>query len=163
MPATIRLIVLGILTALCFVSSATARDLATLDRISVLMTRADCHRLLGQPDYRLLVADLEIESYLVTHHESLKGAACMYEKKGILVGQILIFDGEGDRVATERLIQHGFALLGGKEGPAYLSGRDDDTGHPLVVFVFESRGATIVMSFEKTFYEGQVGPVESRR
>ena len=59
----------------------------------------------------------------------------------------------------ERLIKNGYTLLEAKESSKILTGKDDDTGLPLMAFVFENSGMTVVMTFEKSFYDRKIRQV----
>jgi hypothetical protein len=64
-----------------------------------------------------------------------------------------MFAGEMTAGAAERLKKHGFALIEEKNAAYRLLGKDDDTGRVFVVHVFSEMGMTIVMTFEKEFYD----------
>lgn len=150
--------ILGIIVAAALAGSAVAMDIEALDRVSVLMPKSKVRLLIGNPDHYVYVGNLEVELYRLSSMESMIGTACVYEDKETLVGQMFFFQGQGGNVARERLIKHGYTLLEAREGFFSLAGKDDDTGQPLLAFIFENSGLTVVMTFEKGFYDRQIGP-----
>jgi hypothetical protein len=148
--------ILGIIVAVVLTGSAFAMDIGALDRVSVLMPKSKVRLLIGNPDQNVYVGNLEVELYRLSNMESMIGTACMYEDKESLVGQMFFFQGKGVNLAMERLIKNGYSLLEAREGFFNLAGKDDDTGQPLLAFVFENSGLTVVMTFEKGFYDRQV-------
>lgn len=149
--------VLGLLFAGFAAGSALAVDVDTLDRVSVLMTRAQVISLLGSPDQVDEAGNgLRTEIYRVDGMDPLVGTGCIYEDGRILAGQSFVFRGEMDKAVAERLGRLGFAVLEEPSGAIRLSGRDDDTGHHLVAHVSHQNGMTVVTTFEKGFYDRMV-------
>jgi hypothetical protein len=148
--------IFGIIIAVALTGSAMAMDIEALDRVSVLMPKSKVRLLIGNPDQYVYVGNLKVELYQLSNMDSMIGTACMYDDKESLVGQIFFFMGKGGNAAMERLIKNGYALLEAKEDSFSLTGRDDDTGQPLMAFVFENNGLTVVMTFEKDFYDRQI-------
>jgi hypothetical protein len=154
--------IIGIIIAVALTGSAIAMDIEALDRVSVLMPKAKVRLLIGNPDQYVYVGNLKVELYQLRNMDSMIGTACTYDDKENLVGQIFFFTGKGVNVAAERLIKNGYALLEEKAGSFSLTGKDDDTGQPLMAFVFESNGMTVVMTFEKDFYDRQIRQLEKK-
>jgi len=148
--------IFGIIIAIALTSSAIAVDIETLDRVSVLMPKSKVRLLIGNPDQYVYVGNLEVELYQLRNMNTLIGTACIYEDKERLVEQIFFFDGKGYNIAVERLIKNGYTLLEAKESSSSLTGKDDDTGQPLMAFIFENSGMTVVMTFEKGFYDRKI-------
>lgn len=150
-------VILGILVIGALTGTALAVDVNTLDRVSVLMTRNEVISLLGQPDE---VADvgkgLKAEVYKVDGLEPMVGTGCIYENDQLLTGQTFVFKGEMGHDAAKRLKQFGFAVLENASGSYRLLGKDDDTGHPLVAYIAHDKNMTVIMTFEKDFYDRQV-------
>ncbi len=136
---------------------AMAFGIATLDKVSVHMTRVQVVALLGTPDQiDKAVGGLQVEVYKVKDAEPLVGAGCIYDDDRRLAGQTFIFRGEMGRDASGRLQQLGFVVTEAKEGTFRLLGKDDDTGRPLVVHIGHSDGLTVVTTLDKAFYDRQV-------
>ena len=68
-----------------------------------------------------------------------------------------LFRGEMGRDASARMQQLGFVVTEVKEDTFRLLGKDDDTGHPLVVHIGHSNGLTVVTTFSKDFYDRRAG------
>ena len=138
-------------------AAAFAADVNTLDRVSVLMPRDKVASLLGAPDRADRIAGgLKVDLYNVDVANSLIGAGYIYEDEGALAGSAFIFRGNVAKRTAERLKEIGFTLLDEK-GPTFrLSGKDDDTGRPIVVTIGENNDLTTVMTFEKGFYDRRV-------
>lgn len=149
--------VLGILIAGTLAGTALAIDLNALDRVSVLMTKTEVISLLGKPDE---VADvgkgLKAEVYKVAGLEPMIGTGCIYENDQRLAGQTFIFKGKMGNEAADRLKRLGFAVLENAKGTYRLLGKDDDTGRPLVAYITHEKDMTVIMTFEKDFYDRQV-------
>jgi len=136
---------------------AMAFGIATLDKVSVHMTRAQVIALLGTPDQMDKTdGGLQVEVYKVKDADPLVGAGCIYDDDGRLAGQTFIFRGEMSRDASARLQRLGFVVTEAKEDTFRLLGKDDDTGRPLVVHIGHSDGLTVVTTFAKDFYDRQV-------
>jgi hypothetical protein len=136
---------------------AFAADIDALDRVSVLMPRSKVLSLLGAPDRAdQTTGGLKVDLYLVDIADSLVGAGYLYEDEGALAGSAFIFRGNVAKGTAERLKGIGFTLMDEK-GPTFrLSGKDDDTGQPIVVTIGENNDLTTVMTFEKGYYERRV-------
>ncbi len=144
------------ITAVMFLAlagAAMAVDIDTLDKVSVLMPKSEVIALLGPPDDVLDVgAGLKAEVYKVEGIDPMMGTGCIYDGDR-LAGQSFMFAGEMTAQAAERLKKHGFALLEKKNAAYRLLGNDDDTGRVFMVHVFSENGITVVMTFEKDFYD----------
>ncbi len=133
-----------------------AIDIKALDDISVLMTRSAVHALLGSPDEVMDVGSgLKAEVYNLKNLEPMLGAGCIYENQ-LLIGQAFIFHGTMNEEAAERLKKHGFTIIEKKDAAFRLLGKDDDTGHPIIVHITNEKDTTVVMTFEKDFYDRQI-------
>ncbi|MDD2321409.1 MAG: hypothetical protein PHO83_15295 [Geobacteraceae bacterium] len=148
---------LAILMVLMLSGMALAVDLTALDQVSVSMTRSEVLALLGNPDD---VVDagrgLKAEVYKVADMMPMVGAGCIYQDDQRLAGQAFIFQGKVGKEAVERLLELGFALMEEQDGTFRLLGKDDDTGRPLVAHIAFNDGMTVIMTFEKGFYDQRV-------
>jgi hypothetical protein len=134
--------------------TAFALDLESLDRVSVLMTRDEVVSRIGQPEQVIDAGhNLKAEIYPVKDMEPMMGTGCIYREDGRLAGQIFMFRGKIDREAAERLKKHGFVLVEETDGGFRLTGKDDDTGQPILTHITATKGMTVVSTFEKTFYD----------
>jgi len=149
------LLAMLLLGTLCGI--APAMDLTALDRVTITMTKSEVLSLLGEPDEVTEIGNgLKAEVYTVNGLEPMVGTGCIYENNRRLVGQSFIFQGEMDRVAADRLVELGFSVMEDTEGNIRLLGKDDDTGRPLVATLSHDKDMTIIMTFEKGFYDRQV-------
>ena len=147
-----------IITIIMVSGTAMAFGIAALDKVSVHMTRAEVVALLGSPLQIDKGADgLQVEVYKVDNADPLVGTGCIYDDEGRLAGQTFIFRGEMSRDASARMQQLGFVVTEVKEDTFRLLGKDDDTGHPLVVHIGHSNGLTVVTTFSKDFYDRRAG------
>jgi len=136
---------------------AVAFDIATLDAVSVLMPKSKVISLLGQPDeIGNLGKGLKAEIYKVSKMDPMVGTGCIYDDDQYLKGQAFIFKGNIGKQTVEAIEKCGFAILEKKESFSLLSGKDDDTGLPIMVTVLEDGGMTTVTTFEKDFYDRRV-------
>lgn len=150
MPA----MMLGMIMVLMSYGSGSAFDMTSLDRVAVSMPKSIVHLLLGKPDDAEVRRDgLEIDIYKTDNLTPMIGTGCIYGENQRLVGQSFIFQGEMGKQAVEKLQQDGFALTEEKGDTFRLSGKDDDTGQPLVVQILQGDGLTVVMTFEKSFHD----------
>jgi len=150
-------IVLGMFLVIALAGTAAAVDLDALDNVTVLMSKSDVLSLIGKPDEAGdLGWGLKVDLYRMKDTDALLAAGCIYEDDLRLIGQAFIFQGEAGKEAAERIKQVGFILSEENEGAFRLMGKDDDTGQPLVVRVTQNKGLTIVMAFEKGFYDRRV-------
>ena len=146
---------------LFFLISTTvmAVDISALDRVSVLMPKQKVISILGPPDERGKISiGLEADIYKVAgapkaKASSLLGAGLVYDANNILKGQALMFDGMVARQSAEHMKSIGLTLVDEKNNSFQLLGKDDDSGLPIVVNVFEQDGMTTIMTFEKEFYD----------
>jgi hypothetical protein len=149
--------ILGIILLLGAGNAAQAFDLDSLDHVSVQMPKSAVLSILGKPDdVGELGSGLEVDIYRSNNTQPMVGTGCIYGDGERLVGQSFIFQGEMGRQAAERLQEDGFMLTEEKGDTFRLLGKDDDTGQPLVVHILQSTGLTIVMTFEKEFYDRRV-------
>jgi len=145
---------------LLFLTTTTviAADLKDLDRVSVLMPKSQVLSILGKPGKMVeMDKSLQVDLYDLENMDPLVVAGYIYGNENSLGGHALILRGNVANPAAERLRTHGFTLLeqtGKGEGASWrLAGRDDDTGQPVVVTIVQDNGLTIVMTFEKEFYD----------
>jgi hypothetical protein len=148
--------IFGIIIAVALTGSAVAMDMEALDRVSVLMPKSEVRLLIGNPNQYIHVGSLDVELYQLSNMDPLVGTACIYEEKERLAGQIFFFNGKDKNTAVERLIKNGFTLMETKEGSFRLTGKDDDTGQPLMIFIYESNDLTLVMTFENGYYDRKI-------
>lgn len=150
-------ILYGIVVLFLFSGTAAALDIESLDKVNVMMTKSKVISILGKPDLLdQMKGGLNIEIYNVKNLDPMVSTGCIYENDEHLAGQAFIFHGEMSREAAARLKQLGFAVTEEKAGAYRLLGKDDDTGQPLVVYIFSEKGLTVVMTFEREFYERRV-------
>ncbi|MFH0998311.1 MAG: hypothetical protein V1844_22830 [Pseudomonadota bacterium] len=134
--------------------SSKAFDLPSLDRVAVSMPKSAVLLLLGKPDEVGELKDgLEVDIYKAIDMSPMMGTGCIYGDDKCLAGQSFIFQGEMARQAVERMQQDGFTLTQEKGDTFQMLGKDDDTGRPLVVRIVQGGGLTVVMTFEKGFYD----------
>jgi hypothetical protein len=149
--------VLCILVTLVVAEPAPAVDIAALDRVSILMSKSEVLAILGPPhEINELRAGLKAEIYRLSDADPMVGAGCIYDKEQVLRGQAYLFSGSVGKESADRIKEAGFTVMEEKEGTFRLLGKDDDTGRPMVVYIFEAHGLTTVMTFEKDFYDQQV-------
>ncbi len=149
------------LIALFFSSTTTAMavDISALDRVSVLMPKEKVLSIMGTPDQTGTVSmGLKAEIYKVAGAPkrdlgSLLGAGLVYDSRDILKGQALMFEGKVARQSAEHMKSIGFSLVDEKENSYRLLGKDDDSGLPIVVSIFEQGEMTTIMTFEEGFYK----------
>jgi hypothetical protein len=151
--------VFGLLGLWLFLAgNCVAADLEALDRVSVNMDRSAVRNLLGPPNAeRVLSIGLEADVYDLEGLEPLIGKGCVYSKGDILVGQAFVFEGSVADATAKRLEKNGFSFVEKKQGAILLTGKDDDTGHPIKVSISENEGVTTVVTFEKDFYQKSRG------
>jgi hypothetical protein len=151
----------GVILILLFFMATTAMavDVATLDQVSVLMSKEKVLSILGTPDEKGTVSmGLTAEIYKLTDtpgsdpHPML-GASCVYDNDQILRAQAFIFDGRVARQSAARMKEIGFSLAEENEYSFRFLGKDDDSGLPIVVTISEQEGITTIMIFEKEFYD----------
>jgi hypothetical protein len=154
---TIIKITFGTVMFFMVVFTAMAIDIDSLDRVSVLMNKSKVHSLLGMPDeVDELRGDLKVELYRVNKMDPMVGAGFIYWEGQKLVGQAFVFEGEMGREAADRLKKNGFIITEEKDGTFRLLGKDDDTGYPVMVHIILNNGLTVVMTFEKDFYDRRI-------
>ncbi len=150
-------IILAVTTFFLVTSISLAFDIKTLDRISVLMPKSQVLAILGQPDeIGKLGNGLKADIYKVSKMDPMVGTGCIYDDDQYLKGQAFIFKGNIGKQVAEQIKACGFMLLEEKENFFLLSGKDDDTGRPIMVTVVEDGGLTTVVTFEKGFYDQRV-------
>ena len=150
-------VLFGIIMIFTSCSMALAFDMDTLDRVAVQMSKSDVLALLGDPDeVDDLGGGLQVDVYRVDKMDPMVGTGCIYGDDRRLAGQSFIFQGEMGKQTVERLKEHGFQLTEEKGDAFRLFGNDDDTGKPIVVHILQRSGMTVVMTFEKEFYDRRV-------
>ena len=148
---------LGIMMMLTSCGIALGFDIHALDRVAVQMSKSEVLSILGKPDeVDELGAGLKAEVYQVNDMQPLVGTGCIYGDDERLAGQSFIFRGEMARQTAQRLQEDGFQLTEERGETFRLLGKDDDTGKALVVHILQSPGLTIVMTFDKDFYDRRV-------
>lgn len=142
---------------LCAAASVFAADIATLDKVSILMPKTKVLSILGVPRETVTLAKgLKVDVYPVDSALPLMHSGCIYNETGLLVGQSFVFRGHTADDITDRLKKHGFVPMQTKENPLRFAGFDDDTKQPLVAVIEEHDNLTTITTFEKTFYEAHV-------
>lgn len=137
--------------------NAMALDIETLDKVSVLMDKSKVISLLGMPDQiEKMKGGLIVETYNMKNMDPMVSTGCIYEDDQRLVGMAYVFKEEMSKAAAERLKKHGFVITEETKGTYRLLGKDDDTGTPLMAHILSNNGLTMVMTFEKSFYDRRV-------
>jgi hypothetical protein len=150
-------IIFAVVTFFLVTNITMAFDIKTLDAVSVLMPKAKVLSMLGAPDeIGNLGKGLKTEIYKVSKMDPMVGTGCIYDDDQYLKGQAFIFKGNMGKKAVEAIEKCGFVILEKKENFSLLSGKDDDTGLPIMVTVLEDGGMTTVIIFEKNFYDQRV-------
>lgn len=153
MPA----LILGIIMVVMSHGSSIAFDMTSLDRVAVSMPKSSVLLLLGKPDEEAEIkGGLKVDIYKANDISSMIGTGCIYGDNQHLAGQSFIFQGEMGKLAVEKLQQNGFTLTEEKDDTFRMLGKDDDTGQPLVVQIFQGGDLTVVMTFEMEFYDRHV-------
>ena len=156
----IRRAIIAMIMTFMFAGAAAAIDINTLDKISVLMTKSEVLAILGAPNDTLDVgAGLKTEVYKLEGMDPMIGAGCIYDE-GRLVGQSFMFAGAMTQEAAERLKKHGFTIIEEKGIAIKLQGKDGDRDRLLMVHVYKESGMTVVMVFEKDFYDKHISGQE---
>jgi len=138
---------------LIFACTASATDLRSLDRISVLMPKSQVLSILGAPDKVTDMGGLMVDLYMVHQAAPLESAGYFYEKDLVLAGHTFIFKGNVVVQTATRLMAHGFTIQEEKGEYIRLIGKDDDTGRPVIVTISRMDELTTVTTFAKEFYE----------
>ncbi len=150
-------IILAAITLCIITGNAMAISIESIDKVSVMMPRSTVLNIMGDPDeVGKLGFGLTADIYGLKGPDPLVGTGCIYDENQILAGQVFVFSGT---IATEtagQIKMAGFTVLENRDDSFRFAGKDDDTGQPLVVVVKESEGLTIVMTFEKSFYERRI-------
>ena len=118
-------------TFLIAASPVSALDLATLDKISVMMSRDQVRFIAGTPDeVAALAPDLALETWKMTGTPGMVAAGGVFDARAVLIAQAFVFAGETGDVAMDSLRKFGFRVIAGADGVTRLYGPDDDTGRP---------------------------------
>lgn len=156
--------ILGTIMVFALVGAAAAVDLDALDKVTVLMSKANVFLLLGKPDETAdLGRNLKVDLYRMSNTSVMVGAACIYENDQRVAGQSFIFQGEIAKEAADRIKLNGFTLLKEDNGTFLLLGNDDDTSQPIVVHIGQNSGMTTVTTFEKSFYDRRIKQAQDRQ
>lgn len=142
---------------LCAAATAFAVDMASVDKVSILMPKQKVLSLIGNPHETVTPAKgLKVDVYPVDAALPLIHAGCIYDQDGLLMGQSFVFQGAIAGKIAERLNKLGFSPMQTKDGALRFAGVDDDNGRPLVAVVAEHDHLTTITTFEKNFYEAHV-------
>jgi hypothetical protein len=155
---------IAVVAAAVCVPQAAALDLATLDKISVMMSRDQVRYIAGPPEAAASIApDLTLETWNMTGAPGMIAAGGIFDARAALIALAYVFAGETGGVALDSLRKFGFKVEQGKDGVTRLYGPDDDIGRPLVVIVDERPGVTTVYAYEQREYEKRLamGPLPS--
>lgn len=136
--------------------TAYATDLKTLDRVSVLMPKTQVLSILGTPAKVADMGGLMVDLYMVSQAEPLVSAGYFYGQDLVLAGHCFIFRGDVTTHTAARMKAMGFTVQEEKGDYTRLSGKDDDTGRPIIVTISRLDELTTVTTFEKGFYEGRM-------
>jgi hypothetical protein len=143
---------------LCSAVTATAQtiDADLIDRISVDMPRAEVRALLGPPDARdALEPGLIAELYRLDQPGPMLASGLLYDRAGRVAGHAMVFSGAVGQRLTGLLTQRGYQRQ--QPAPArpgwWLTGTDDDTGHPQLVHIVEGPELTTLTTFARGFHE----------
>ena len=133
---------------------ALALDLATLDKISVMMSRDQVRYIAGPPDEAMQLApDLTLETWRMTNAPGMIAAGGIFDARAALIALAYVFAGDTGEVALNSMRDMGFKVVKGSDGITRLTGVDDDTGRPLTVIVDERPPTTTVFAYEQREYE----------
>jgi hypothetical protein len=150
-------IVLAAITLCIITGNAMAISIESIDKVSVMIPRSTVLDIMGNPDeVGKLGFGLTADIYGLKGTDPLVGIGCIYDENQMLTGQVFVFSGTIAKETVGQIKMAGFTILEDKDNSFRLAGKDDDTGQPLVVVVKESEGLTIVMTFEKSFYERRI-------
>lgn len=152
MKAYLTVLFSSMLLLIC-TADTFAVELAALDRISVLMPKAEVVAILGKPDKVTDLGGLTVELYQVHNAAPLLSFGLFYEHEHALAGSTLIFKGDVTADTLTRMKKYGFRSLEEKGAYTRLEGKDDDTGHPIIITISLLEDLTTVTTFEKAFYE----------
>lgn len=146
-------ILLTVLFVLTTASASFAADLQSIDRTSVLMTKNQVMAILGAPDTVTDMGGLTVELYLVPGGGPFVSVGYIYEDDRYVAGHTFIFSGDVAARTAARMKTIGFTILEERGDYFRLTGKDDDTGRPIVVTIGRINDLTTVTTFEKGFYE----------
>ncbi|MHB8771074.1 MAG: hypothetical protein ACYC7J_08765 [Syntrophales bacterium] len=147
----------AVMLVIAAAAAAEAANIEAMDRVSVRMPKSAVVSILGTPASTHEMAEgLKIDLYTPIDTPHLVSAGYLYEEDGRLGGHAYVFQGNVARQAAARLKEHGFTLREERAGTFRLSGKDDDTGAPVVVTIGEQADLTTVLTFEKGFYDRRV-------
>ena len=133
---------------------ALALDLATLDKISVMMSRDQVRYMAGPPDEAMQLApDLTLETWRMTNVPGMIAAGGIFDTRGALIALAYVFAGETGDVALNSMRGMGFKVETNADGVTRIAAVDDDTGRPLTVIVDERPPTTTVFAYEQREYE----------
>lgn len=152
MKSYVKSIIPAVALILC-TGAASAADLGTLDRITMLMSKSQVLAILGAPDKVADMGGLTVDLYMVSQAEPLVSAGYFYGKNSVLAGHTLIFRGDVAARTAARMKEHGFTSEMETGEYFRMAGKDDDSGHPVVVTISRVDELTTVTTFEKDFYE----------
>jgi len=135
-------------------SDARALDLATLDRVSVMMSMDQVRAIAGTPtETRAVTPELTLAMWTMDNVPGMLAAGGIFDRRGALIAQAYVFAGSlGDQV-LERMSALGFKATTEADGVTRLYGRDDDTGRPLVAIIEDRGETTSVFAYEQGEYE----------
>ncbi len=147
-------LIIAIMTTCLWTGLTEGADVEALDRVNVLMPRTKVVSILGvAQEASHLGGGLIAETYRVTDTGVMAGAGCVYDETHHLAATAFIFHGTVALEVARLMQEREFSLMEDKDGAIRLSGKDDDTGQPIVVVIIEDGGYTTVMTFEKGFYD----------
>lgn len=133
---------------------AHALDLATLDRVSVMMSMDQVRAIAGPPtEMRAVTPELTLAMWTMNDAPGMHAAGGIFDARGALIAQAYVFAGSlGDQV-LERMRALGFKATTGEDGVTRLYGPDDDTGRPLVAVIDDRGETTTLFAYEQNEYE----------
>ena len=133
---------------------AHALDLASLDRVSVMMSMDQVRAIAGPPaEMRAVTPELTLAMWTMNDVPGMHAAGGIFDARGALIAQAYVFAGSlGDQV-LERMRALGFKATTGADGVIRLYGPDDNTGRPLVAVIDDRGETTTLFAYDQGEYE----------
>jgi len=146
--------VIATIAGLAIAPHAHALDLASLDRVSVMMSMDQVRSIAGPPtEMRAVTPELTLAMWTMSDAPGMHAAGGIFDARGALIAQAYVFAGSlGDQV-LERMRSLGFKATTGADGVTRLYGPDDDTGRPLVAVIDDRGETTTLFAYEQNEYE----------
>lgn len=131
-----------------------ALDLATLDRVSVMMSMDQVRAIAGPPaETRAVTPELTMATWAMDNAPGMLAAGGIFDGGGTLIAQAYVFAGSLGADVPNRMRDVGYRSVTGTDGVTRLYGRDDDTARPLVAIVDDRGDTTTVFAYAQSEYE----------